>query len=95
MSTRWIRSSRAAVAEVGDELLLIGRDGSVQRLDDDGAELAREVLLFFAQPHDEAELMAHVEMLAGPLGERRQVVLDLLELLRDTEAVEQARDVVP
>lgn len=92
MSVRWIRSQRAAVVEAGADLLLVGRDRSVRRLTGDGAELAREVLAFFARAHDDDALIAHVEALAGPLGERRQVVLDLLALLRDTGALEPARD---
>jgi SAM-dependent methyltransferase len=92
VSARWIRSQRAAALEAGDELLLVGRDGSVRRLAGDSAELAREVLAFFARPHDDAELIAHVEGLAGPLGERTQVVRDLLALLRDVGAIEEARE---
>ena len=94
MSERWIRSQRAAVAELGDDLLLIGRDGSVRRLDGDSAELAREVLALFARAHDEAEVVAHVETLAGPLGDRKAVVHDLVTLLRDTGAIEPARAAV-
>jgi SAM-dependent methyltransferase/3-polyprenyl-4-hydroxybenzoate decarboxylase len=80
------------VADSGEELLLIARDGSIRRLDGDSAELARVVLGFFARPHDEAALIAHVESLAGPLGERRGVVRELLALLRDAGAIEAARD---
>jgi SAM-dependent methyltransferase len=83
------------VVEAGEDLLIVSRDGSVNRLEEDSAELAREVLAFFARPHDEAELIAYVEGLAGPLGEREQVVRDLLALLRDTGAVETARDGLP
>lgn len=95
MSERWIRSQRAAVAELGEDLLLVAGDGSVRRLDGDSAELAREVLAFFARPHDEGELVAHVETLAGPLGERRGVVRELLALLRETGVLEAARDTAP
>jgi SAM-dependent methyltransferase/3-polyprenyl-4-hydroxybenzoate decarboxylase len=92
VTARWIRSQRAAVAEVGEDLLLVGRDGSVRKLAGDSAELAREVLGFFAKPHDEAELVEHVEALAGPLGERRGVVHELVALLRDAGALDEARD---
>lgn len=95
MSERWIRSQRAAIAESQGALLLIGRDGAVRRLDGDSAELAREVLGFFAHAHDEGELIAHVEALAGPLGERREVIRQLVALLRDVGALELARDAVP
>jgi hypothetical protein len=92
MSARWIRSQRAAVAETGDALLLIGGDGTVARLEGDAAELAREVVGFFATAHTESELIAYIEDLAGPLGDRTQVVRDVLALLRDAGAVEQARE---
>lgn len=95
VSTRWIRSQRAAIAEQGDQLLLIARDGSVRKLDGDSAELAREALAYFARPHSEAELIAHVEALAGPLGERAQVVRDLVAVLRDAGAIEQPFEVAP
>lgn len=93
MTARFIRSQRAAVAERGDAILLVARDGSVRTLDGDSAELAREVLAFFARPHDEAELIAHVEALAGPLGDRREVVRELVGVLRDTGALEAAHAV--
>ncbi len=94
-SVRWIRSQRAVVAESGEDLLLVGRDGSVRRLSDDSAELARETLAFFSAAHDDAELIAHVEKLAGPLGDRVQVVRELVALLRDVGAIEEAREVAP
>lgn len=95
MSERWIRSQRAAVAETDGALLLVGRDGAVRRLEGDSGELAREVLGFFAHPHDAAEVIAHVEALAGPLGERREVVRQLVALLRDVGALELARETAP
>jgi 2-polyprenyl-3-methyl-5-hydroxy-6-metoxy-1,4-benzoquinol methylase/3-polyprenyl-4-hydroxybenzoate decarboxylase len=95
VSERLTRSQRAAVAETGEYLLLIARDGTVRRLDGDSADLAREALAFFARPHDEAELIAHIEKLAGPLGERRSVVRELVMLLRDVGAIEAARDAEP
>lgn len=95
MSERWIRSQRAAVAEAGGGVLLIARDGSVRTLGDDGAELAREMLAYLARPRSEAEVIAHVESLAGPLGERRGVVRELLALLADTGAVDATRETAP
>jgi len=91
VSERWIRSQRAAIAETGDEVLLIARDGSVRRLDGDSAELARVVLAQLAVSRSEGELVAHVESLAGPLGERRAVVVDLLRLLADSGAITAVR----
>jgi len=83
----WVRSQRAAVADSGDVVWLIARDGSVRRLDGDGAELARAVIAYFAHPRSEADVIAHVETLAGPLGERRSVVSDLVKLLVEVGAV--------
>ncbi len=90
MSERWVRSQWAAVADAGDDLLLVARDGSVRRLETDSADLARVVIGFLARPHDEAALLAHVESLAGPLGERRQVVRDLMRVLVESGAVTRA-----
>lgn len=92
MSERWIRSQRAAVVESGDALLLVARDQSVRRLDGDSAELARAVVAFFARAHSEADVVAHVESLAGPLGERRSVVVELVRLLAETGAITAMRD---
>jgi SAM-dependent methyltransferase/3-polyprenyl-4-hydroxybenzoate decarboxylase len=83
----WVRSQRAAIAETGDALLLVARDGTVRRLDGDTAELARVVLAYLATPRSEAEIIAHVEALAGPLGERRAVVTELLALLAASAAI--------
>src|SRR5262245_23012794 len=76
-----IRSPRRTIVVAAGYLRLVARDGSVRRLDGDSAELARVVLAFFATPHAEAELIAHIESLAGELGERRGVVLELVSLL--------------
>ena len=76
-------------------MLLIARDGSVRKLGDDTAELARELLAYLARPHSEAEVIAHVESLAGPLGDRRSVVRELLGLLANTGALDATRDSAP
>jgi 3-polyprenyl-4-hydroxybenzoate decarboxylase len=84
---RWIRSQRAAVVELDEDVLLVGRDGSVRRLAGDSAELAREAIELFGRPHSESELVAHVEALAGPLGDRVTVVRELVALLAETGAI--------
>lgn len=89
---RWVRSQRAAVVELGDDVLLVGRDGSVRKLSGDSAELARETLAFFGCARSEAELVAHLEMLAGPLGDRVTVVRDLVALLVETGAIAHTSD---
>jgi 3-polyprenyl-4-hydroxybenzoate decarboxylase len=90
VSERWIRSQRAAVVEIRDDVLLVDRAGVVRRIEADSAELARVVLAFLGQPHAEPEVIAHVESLAGPLGERRAVVHQLVGLLAETGAIGQA-----
>src|SRR4029077_19798730 len=80
-SGRWVRSARAAVVELGESVLLVARDGTVRRLDGDSAELAREVLALFATPTTVDGACDAIEALAGPLGERRAVVRQLIELL--------------
>src|SRR5262245_58793618 len=88
MRERWIRSQRASVAGIGEQVLLVAGDGSVRRLDGDNAELARVVLAYFATPHGEDEVISYVESLAGPLGERRHVVSELVALLGECGALE-------
>ena len=84
------------MVDSADHLLLVGRDGSVRRLEGDSAELARAVLAFFAAPHDEPQLIEHVERLAGAaLGERRSVVGELFALLREVCAIELVTDAAP
>jgi hypothetical protein len=70
VSDRFVRSQRAAVVELGDDVALVGRDGSVARLTGESAELAREVIAFVGVPRSRDDVIAHVERLAGPLGER-------------------------
>jgi len=96
VSERWIRSQRASVVEIGDDIVLISRDGTVHRVAGDSAELARAVLDHLGTPRREADVIAHVEALAGePLGERVAVVRQLLTLLAETGSVTHARDPQP
>ncbi|MGE5185081.1 MAG: flavoprotein, partial [Acidobacteriota bacterium] len=85
--TRWVRTPRAAAVELGDDVLLVARDGTVRRLEGASGELARVVLAHLAEPRSGAEVIAHVEELAGPLGERRAVVDQLVALLAETGAI--------
>jgi 3-polyprenyl-4-hydroxybenzoate decarboxylase len=86
---RIVRSQRAAVVEIGDDVALVGRDGSVARLTGDSAALAREVIAFVGVPRSRDEVIAHVETLAGPLGERVAVIDELLGLLARAGAVSE------
>lgn len=83
----WLRSQRAVVVDVGEDVVLIGRDGVIRRLAAETAELARVVLAFVATPRSEAEIVGHVETLAGPIGEQRCVIRELLGLLVETGAI--------
>jgi len=82
-----VRSARAAIVELGDGMFVVARDGTVRRLDGDSATLAREVLAFYAEPRSDAEAVAHIDAIAGPLGERRAVVEQLIALLAETGAL--------
>lgn len=87
MTARFVRSQRAAVVEIGDDVALVGRDGSIARLTGESAELAREVIAFVGMPRTRADVIAHIESLAGPLGERVAVIDELLSILAKTGAV--------
>jgi 2-polyprenyl-3-methyl-5-hydroxy-6-metoxy-1,4-benzoquinol methylase len=89
-SERWIRSARAAVADAGGHVYLIARDGAVRRIEGDSAALAREVVEFLGAAHTTDEILTHVESLAGPLGDRRSVVTDLVAHLAETGAISPA-----
>lgn len=93
---RIVRSQRAAVVELGDDVALVGRDGSVARLTGDSAALAREVIAFVGTPRSRADVHLHLELLAGPLAESNQAVIDqLLDLLAKTGAVGEPPAVMP
>src|SRR3954464_8890419 len=82
---RWVRSQRATVVDIGDEVVLVGRDGQIFKLADDSADLARAVIGFLGQARSEREVIAHLEAVSGePLGERVRVVRELLALLSET-----------
>ncbi|HTL37044.1 MAG TPA: flavoprotein [Kofleriaceae bacterium] len=85
---RYIRSHRAAAVDVGGDVIVIGRDGRVFKLEAESAELARAVLAFVGQPRSEREVIAHLEALGGePLGDRVDVVRQLLAMLAETHAI--------
>ncbi len=91
--SRVVRSQRAAIAEVGDAILLVGRAGVVRRLESDTAELARAVLEFTSRPRTREDILAHVGSLSGTLDDaQRAVVLELLELLERCGALVPVSD---
>lgn len=88
---RWVRSQRATVVDIGDEVVLVGRDGQIFKLASDSADLARAVIGFLGQARSERELIAHLEAASGePLGERLRVVREILALLSETGTVSSA-----
>jgi 3-polyprenyl-4-hydroxybenzoate decarboxylase len=89
VSDRFVRSQRAAIVEIGDDIAVVGRDGSVARLSGDSADLAREVIAFVGVPRTRADVIAHIESLAGPLGDRASVIDELLGLLATAGAVSE------
>ena len=92
MMSEWIRSHRAAVVDIGDAVVLVSRD-TLHTLDGESGELARVVLGHLARPRSEADVIARIEELAGPLGERREVVRQLLGLLAETGATSRVEPV--
>jgi 3-polyprenyl-4-hydroxybenzoate decarboxylase len=95
VSDRIVRSQRAAVVEIGDDVALVGRDGSVARLAGESADLAREVIAFVGTPRTHADVIAHIERLAGPLGDRVAVIDELLGLLAKAGAVGEPPAIAP
>jgi len=90
---RLVRSQHASVAEVDDNLYLVDRDGVVRRLEGDSAVLARTILTYLGTPHTSIEIVEHVESLAGPLGEGRAIVEQLIDVLAQTGAISVATDI--
>jgi SAM-dependent methyltransferase/3-polyprenyl-4-hydroxybenzoate decarboxylase len=88
---RWWRSRRAVAVDIGHDLVLVGRDGVVRRLDGASAELARAVLGELDAPRTTDELVARVEAIAeaderAP-ATRRAVIADAVAVLADAGAI--------
>ena len=82
-----VRPSALLTMACKDALEIVGRDGSLRRLEGDTAALAEVVLAFCETPRDPSEVRAHIEALTGaPLGEGG-VVDALVALLRETGAL--------
>ncbi len=82
------RASTPLVMRCRDGLELVGRDGSLRRLEGDTAALA-ETLLAFCEPapRSRAAIRAHVEALTGAPLAGSSVVDELVTLLRDVGAL--------
>src|SRR5258708_19903515 len=92
----WVRSRRACAVDVGADLVLVARDGSVRRLSGTSAELARVVLGELARPRARDDVIAAVDALAmpddRPADARRAVIGEVVELLASGGAIERAGD---
>src|SRR5258708_9419446 len=92
----WVRSRRACAVDVGADLVLVARDGSVRRLSGTSAELARVVLGELARPRGGDDVIAAVGALAmpdaRPADARRAVIGEVVELLASGGAIERAGD---
>jgi SAM-dependent methyltransferase len=87
----WLRSQRATAVDLGEDVVLVGRDGTVRRLEGPTGELARAVLALLARPHAADDIVAHVEALAGTSVDRR-VIDELIALLAESGAIAEARE---
>src|SRR5208282_6871356 len=65
MSARWVRSAAALVVSTRDAVTVVSPSGEARRFTDASADLVRAALDFWASPHTEAELVAHLRALAG------------------------------
>jgi Flavoprotein/Methyltransferase domain len=83
------RAAVVRIYEVGDRMVVLGRDGRGHELVGDSATFAREVLAFLEQPHDAAEIAAHVEECSGAPLPDNDVLGELLALLLGTHSIER------
>ncbi|MCY1058958.1 flavoprotein [Nannocystis sp. SCPEA4] len=88
--TEWTlcRAPVVRIYESAERLVVLSPEGEGHALTGDSAALAAEVLTFLEAPHSGAEVLAHVEALAGAPIERPEVIAELLRLLLRTRALE-------
>ena len=86
-TAKLVRPTALLTMACKDTLEIVGRDGSLRRLEGDTAALAEVVLAFCETPREPSEIRGHIEALTGaPLGEG-SVVDGLIALLRETGAL--------
>jgi SAM-dependent methyltransferase/3-polyprenyl-4-hydroxybenzoate decarboxylase len=95
LDTKLQRAPLVRMLDVGEALVLVGRDGHGHELHGDSAELARAVLELLAVARTGRELLAELEVLSGGAIERPAVVGELLGLLREVEAIERPTTAAP
>src|SRR5689334_19759441 len=89
-SERWQRVPVPGVLWQGERMLLVAADGAVRQLEGASAELAGAVLELLVAPRTRDELAAEVARLAGEPLPRREIVDEVLMLLRASGAVRAA-----
>ena len=83
------RCNVVRIYEVGDRMVVLGRDGQGHQLVGDSAALAREVLAFVEWPRSRGEIVAHVEALNGAPLPEGSALDDLLALLLGSGSIER------
>jgi SAM-dependent methyltransferase/3-polyprenyl-4-hydroxybenzoate decarboxylase len=83
------RSAVVRIYEVGERMVVLGRDGRGHELVGDSAAFAREVLAFMEQPRDAVEIAEHIVALTGAPLPDLAVLDELLALLLGTQTIER------
>jgi 3-polyprenyl-4-hydroxybenzoate decarboxylase len=87
----WVRSQRASAVDLGSRgVVLVATDGSLRRLDGPSADLARAVLEYLAVTRSRADIVAHIETLAGPIADPG-VIDQLIALFAETRTIGHPR----
>jgi 2-polyprenyl-3-methyl-5-hydroxy-6-metoxy-1,4-benzoquinol methylase/3-polyprenyl-4-hydroxybenzoate decarboxylase len=81
------RSHEAVIVEQSTHLYVLDASGTLSRLDDDSASLAREVLRIVERPCTREQLLDELALLVGGPVEPVQVVDDLLAFLQEKRAI--------
>jgi len=90
------RAPVVRIYECAGRMVVLSPEGDGHALTGDSAALAAAVLTFLEAPHSGAEVLAHVEALAGGPIERPEVIAELLGLLVRARALEHAeREATP
>lgn len=84
------RAAVVGIYDVRETIVILAPDGSAHELSGASAELARAVLAFVLEPRSRAEIVAHVESLAGGSLPDNRVVDDLLALFERTNVLVEA-----
>lgn len=89
MTPIYLRNRSARIVEQTDKLYVLDPRGTLSRLDNDSASLARAVLQILELPQSRAQLFAALQALIGGPVEPAQVVDDLLSFLQQSGAIQQ------